>query len=54
MTNVIPLVTKFGKNEMKRAYAGPRPETLSMICVFARIYETNPSEDSRYRNFRFN
>jgi len=54
MTELLPIVSKFEKKEMKKACSGPRPETLSLIRVFARIYDCDAAGNGQWKNFWLN
>jgi hypothetical protein len=55
MTYYTPVINVFETNQMKREAVGPRPETLDVIRVFARIYSPTPkARTQQYRNFYLN
>jgi hypothetical protein len=54
MTNVIPTVAIFRKEKMKKSYFGPRPDTLSLLRVVARVYDNSPAGNRQFKSFNFN
>jgi hypothetical protein len=55
MTHYTPVINVSETAQMKREAAGPRPETLDIIRVFARIYSPTPNaRTQQYRNFYLN